>query len=199
MSTDSISVDQLRDRFRAQLARAATDADLKALHDEFLSRRSGAITGLMKTLGALPPEARREFGQLVNTLKTEIETALDEKRAALASTRRPAGAVDVTLPGRKLPMGRVHPLMRVRREVEDIFSHMGYEILEGPEVEDDFHNFEALNMPPDHPARDMQDTLYLDAPVVGGTWGAHRGRSPKRRSVRRRSCAPIPRRCRSGT
>src|SRR6185369_9810314 len=147
---------------------------LKALHDEFLSRKSGAVTGLMKTLGTLPPEARREFGQLVNTLKTEIETALDEKRAALASTRRPAGAVDVTLPGRTLPMGRVHPLMRVRNEVEDIFSHMGYEILEGPEVEDDFHNFEALNMPPDHPARDMQDTLYLAAPVIGGTWGAHR-------------------------
>ena len=179
MSTDSISVDQLRDRFRAQLARAATDADLKALHDEFLSRRSGAVTGLMKTLGALPPEARREFGQLVNTLKTDIETALDEKRAEFASTRRPAGAVDVTLPGRKLPMGRVHPLMRVRREVEDIFSHMGYEILEGPEVEDDFHNFEALNMPPDHPARDMQDTLYLDAPITGGTWGAHRGKIPE--------------------
>jgi phenylalanyl-tRNA synthetase alpha chain len=179
MSTDSISVDQLRDRFRAQLALAATDADLKALHDEFLSRKSGAVTGLMKTLGTLPPEARREFGQLVNTLKTEIETALDEKRAALASTRRPAGAVDVTLPARKLPMGRVHPLMRVRREVEDIFSHMGYEILEGPEVEDDFHNFEALNMPPDHPARDMQDTLYLDAPIAGGTWGAHRGKVPE--------------------
>jgi phenylalanyl-tRNA synthetase alpha chain len=179
MSTDSISVDQLRDRFRAQLVRAATDADLKALHDEFLSRKSGAVTGLMKTLGTLPADARRDFGQLVNTLKTEIETALDERRAAIEATRRPAGAVDVTLPGRKLPMGRVHPLMRVRREVEDIFAHMGYEILEGPEVEDDFHNFEALNMPPDHPARDMQDTLYLDAPIVGGTWGAHRGKIPE--------------------
>ena len=179
MSTDSMSVDQLRDRFRAQLARAATDADLKALHDEFLSRKAGAVTGLMKTLGALPPEARREFGQLVNTLKTEIETALDQTRAALESTRRPAGSVDVTLPGRRLPMGRVHPLMRVRHQVEDIFSHMGYEILEGPEVEDDFHNFEALNMPPDHPARDMQDTLYLDAPIAGGTWGAHRGKIPE--------------------
>jgi phenylalanyl-tRNA synthetase alpha chain len=80
----------------------------------------------------------------------------------------------VTLPGRELPLGRTHPLTRVRQEVEDIFTRMGYEILEGPEVEDDFHNFEALNMPPDHPARDMQDTLYLTAPVVGGTWGAHR-------------------------
>jgi phenylalanyl-tRNA synthetase alpha chain len=178
MSTDSISVDQLRERFRAQLARAATEADLKVLHDEFLSRKAGAVTGLMKTLGTLPAEARRDFGQLVNTLKTEIETTLEEKRSALESTRQPAGAVDVTLPGRMLPMGRVHPLMRVRREVEDIFAHMGYEILEGPEVEDDFHNFEALNMPPDHPARDMQDTLYLASPIPGGIWGAHRGKIP---------------------
>jgi phenylalanyl-tRNA synthetase alpha chain len=179
MSADSISIDQLRDRFRAQLTSASTAADLKALHDEFLSRKSGAVTGLMRTLGTLPPEARREFGQLVNALKAEIETALDDKRTALETTRQPAGAVDITLPGRRPPMGRVHPLMRVRREVEDIFAHMGYEILEGPEVEDDFHNFEALNMPPDHPARDMQDTLYLSTPIAGGTWGAHRGRVPE--------------------
>jgi phenylalanyl-tRNA synthetase alpha chain len=68
--------------------------------------------------------------------------------------------------------------MQVRQQVEDIFARMGYEVLEGPEVEDDYHNFEALNMPPDHPARDMQDTLYLDAPIVGGVWGAHAGRVP---------------------
>ena len=111
-------------------------------------------------------------------LKSEIESALEEKRMTLAATRPPAGAVDVTLPGRAPAIGRVHPLMRVREQVEDIFSRMGYEILEGPEVEDDYHNFEALNMPPDHPARDMQDTLYLGTPVAGGTWGAHRGKLP---------------------
>ena len=148
--------------------------DLKALDDEFLSRKSGSVTALLKTLGDAAAEARREFGALVNALKTEIEAALDEQaRPRSPSTRPPAGAVDVTLPGRELPLGRVHPLMRVRQQVEDIFTRMGYEILEGPEVEDDFHNFEALNMPPDHPARDMQDTLYLGAPIVGGTWGAH--------------------------
>jgi phenylalanyl-tRNA synthetase alpha chain len=86
--------------------------------------------------------------------------------------------VDVTLPGRPTPIGHVHPLMRVRQQVEDIFTRMGYEILEGAEVEDDFHNFEALNMPPEHPARDMQDTLYLAHPIVGGTWGAHRSPVP---------------------
>ena len=171
---DNPTIQEVREAFLAQLPSADAEQALKALHDAFLSRKSGQVTALMKTLATLAPEERRDFGQAVNTLKSEIEAAITEKRAALESTRQPAGAVDVTLPGRELPFGRIHPLMRVRRDVEDIFTHMGYEILEGPEVEDDFHNFEALNMPPDHPARDMQDTLYLDAPIVGGTWGAHR-------------------------
>ena len=171
---DAPSVDALRQQFQARLDAASTDADLKALADDFLGRKSGAVTALLKGLGALAPDERRAVGQAVNALKQEIADALDTRRAVLLASRPPAGAVDVTLPGRTRPMGRVHPLMRVRQQVEDIFSGMGYEILEGPEVEDDFHNFEALNMPPDHPARDMQDTLYLDAPIVGGTWGAHR-------------------------
>ena len=154
------TIEALRADFRARVASARTDAALKALHDEFLSRKSGSVTALLKQLGTLAPDLRREAGALVNELKTEIETALDEHRATLMASR-PAGAVDVTLPGRELPLGRIHPLMRVRQEVEDIFTRMGYEILEGPEVEDDFHNFEALNMPPEHPARDMQDTFYV--------------------------------------
>ena len=176
---DRSAIDDVRRQFQAKLASAANDKELKALTDEFLSRKSGAVTALMKNLGALPAEARREYGQLVNTLKSEIETALEEKRTAAAATRTPEGAVDVTLPGRELPIGRAHPLMRVRQQVEDIFMRMGYEVLEGPEVEEDYYNFEALNMPPDHPARDMQDTLYLTAPIVGGIWGAHRGTTPE--------------------
>ena len=174
LTLDRSAIASLQDDFRARLAAARTDTDLKILQDEFLGRKSGAVTALLKRLGSLPPDAKREFGALINTLKGEIETAIDERRTTLAASRAPVGAVDVTLPGRELPLGRMHPLMRVRQEVEDIFTRMGYEILEGPEVEDDFHNFEALNMPPDHPARDMQDTLYLAAPIVGGTWGAHR-------------------------
>ena len=161
---DRSTIEALRDRFRTRLEASETVTALKALQDHFLSRKSGTLTGLMKTLGSLPHEARREFGSLVNTLKTEIETAIEEKRRALETSRRPPGAVDVTL--------------RVRQQVEDIFTRMGYEILEGPEVEDDFHNFEALNMPPEHPARDMQDTLYLGTPIVGATWGAHRSPVP---------------------
>ncbi len=176
--TANPSIEELREAFHAQLSSASTDQALKGLNDAFLSRKSGSVTALLKSLATMPPETRREFGQRVNTLKAEIESALDARRASLEATRQPAGAVDVTLPGRAIPAGRVHPLMRVRQQVEDIFARMGYEILEGPEVEDDFHNFEALNMPPDHPARDMQDTLYLGVPIAGGTWGAHTGRVP---------------------
>ncbi|HLG55981.1 MAG TPA: phenylalanine--tRNA ligase subunit alpha [Vicinamibacterales bacterium] len=172
------AIDALRALYETRLAAVDTVAALKGLHDAFLSRKSGLVTEQMKTLGSLPPDARRAVGGLLNALKTEIETSIAEKHAALAASRPLAGAVDVTLPGRQLPGGRIHPLMRVRQQVEDIFTHMGYEILEGPEVEDDFHNFEALNMPPDHPARDMQDTLYLSVPIVGGTWGAHRSPRP---------------------
>jgi phenylalanyl-tRNA synthetase alpha chain len=168
------SIDALRSQFQSRLAAAANARDLKAIDDEFLSRKSGSVTALMQTLKSLPADERRAFGAAVNALKTEIETALAERRAAVEASRPPAGAVDVTLPGRDHTAGRIHPLMRVRQDVEDVFIRMGYEILEGPEVEDDYHNFEALNMPPDHPARDMQDTLYLGAPIVGGTWGAHR-------------------------
>jgi phenylalanyl-tRNA synthetase alpha chain len=175
---DRSEIEALRAQFKAKLSGAATDRDLKALTDEFLSRKSGSVTALMKNLATLPADAKREYGQLVNTLKSEIEAALEGKRTTLESSRPSAGAVDVTLPGRELPLGRIHPLMRVRQQVEDIFMRMGYEVLEGPEVEEDYYNFEALNMPPDHPARDMQDTLYLSAPIVGGTWGAHRGNTP---------------------
>src|SRR6187455_2365905 len=176
---DASTIDALRSQFQSRLAAAGTDRAIKALDDEFLGRKSGSVTALMQTLKSLPQEERRAFGAAVNALKTEIESALQERRAALESSRPPAGSVDVSLPGRERAAGRIHPLMRVRQDVEDIFSRMGYEILEGPEVEDDYHNFEALNMPPDHPARDMQDTLYLGAPIVGGTWGAHRGRLPE--------------------
>src|SRR5262245_15795055 len=98
---DRSAIDTLRAEFQARLTSASSDKELKALTDDFLSRKSGSVTGLLKNLGALPPGARREYGQLVNTLKSEIETALEEKRGSLESSRPPAGAVDVTLPGRE--------------------------------------------------------------------------------------------------
>lgn len=173
------AIEALRRLFEEQLPTASTEQALKGLHDTFLGRKAGKVTQALKGLASIAPDARRETGQQLNILKGEIERTLEERLSALAASRPPPGAVDVTLPGRKIAIGRIHPLMRVRQQVEDIFMRMGYEILEGPEVEDDYHNFEALNMPPDHPARDMQDTLYLAAPIVGGTWGAHRREIPE--------------------
>jgi phenylalanyl-tRNA synthetase alpha chain len=116
-------------------------------------------------LGSAPPADRPRLGQLVNALKHRIETELDARLAAAAQARPPKGAVDVTLPGRAVAIGHRHPLTFLREHIEAIFMRMGFLVIEGPELEDDYHNFEALNMPPEHPARDMQDTLYLASPV----------------------------------
>ena len=146
--------------FDAALAAARTAADLKALRDRFLSRKQGLVTLLLKSLATAAPDDRRAHGAAINALKARVETSLAEREAALEDSA-PAGAVDITLPGRVPLVGRRHPLTQVRERIEDIFLGMGYQIADGPELEDDWHNFEALNMPAEHPARDMQDTLYL--------------------------------------
>jgi phenylalanyl-tRNA synthetase alpha chain len=119
----------------------------------------------MARVGRATPDEKREIGRQANELKRAVETAVAARASLLAGNRRPKGAVDVTLPGRRAVLGSRHPLTLVREQVEDIFTHLGYQVLEGPEIEDDYHNFEALNMPVDHPARDMQDTLYLAEPI----------------------------------
>ena len=166
-------LEDIRRRFAEARQRVRTPADLQTLRDRFLGRARGEVTAALKRIGAQPPEARAAFGAAVNQLKQEIEAALAELQAGVGAAA-PAGAVDVTLPGRVPPIGRRHPLTQVRERIEDIFTSLGYAIIDGPELEDDWHNFEALNMPPDHPARDMQDTLYL-----AGTLPADaRGRRP---------------------
>lgn len=164
-SAPSAHIDALRAQFDQDLAQASGDAALRAVRDRYLARKGGLVSGLMKALGSAPPEARPLLGKLANDLKHSIEARLDERLAEATRTRPPAGAVDVTLPGRIPTIGHRHPLTLLRERIETIFSRMGFLIIEGPELEDDSHNFEALNMPADHPARDMQDTLYLASPV----------------------------------
>ena len=159
------SIDALREQFDRDLAAAATDADLRAVRDRYLARKGGLVSGLLKSLGSAPPAERPRLGQLANSLKQQIEERLDERITAAASARPPKGAVDVTLPGRQPALGHRHPLSILREQIEQIFTRMGFLVIEGPELEDDYHNFEALNMPPEHPARDMQDTLYLSKEV----------------------------------
>jgi phenylalanyl-tRNA synthetase alpha chain len=159
-------VADLRARFDEQLGQASSDNDLRTLKDQYLGRKGGAIASLMREVASAPATERPALGRLANELKTYIEETIAARRSALESSRPPVGAVDVTLPGRPAAVGHRHPLTVVRERLEAIFARQGYEILDGPETEDDYHNFEALNMPRDHPARDMQDTLYLREPFA---------------------------------
>ena len=170
MTTDS-DIARLRAEFEQDLARIKSESELQALRDKYLGRKQGAITSLLKSVASAPVELKPLLGKSANELKQAIEEQLAARRGALEASKAPVGAVDVSLPGRKPPIGRRHPLTLVREEIEAIFTRLGYQVLEGPEIEDDYHNFEALNMPADHPARDMQDTLYLACEVPGASDG----------------------------
>ncbi len=166
--TASSDIDRLRTEFQSGLDSVSGKRDLQDLHDRYLGRKRGALAALLKSVASAPPDTRRVLGSSANALKKEIEAALANKRDSLEAAQTPAGTVDVTLPGREAVLGHRHPLTILREEIESIFSSLGFEILHGPEAEDDYHNFEALNMPADHPARDMQDTLYLEEPLEAG-------------------------------
>ncbi len=165
MTSDPIQI--LLDSFREETARGVSSrADFERLKGRFLGRDKGLVPELFSKLKGLPPGERAAFGARANAAKTEIEEGVRRLGAEIegreAASRDRASAVDVTLPGRGTRTGGLHPITIVRRRIEDIFLRMGYSIADGPEVENDFHNFEALNFPPDHPARDSQDTLMVD-------------------------------------
>lgn len=163
-------IDGLRDELLSTIAAAADLAALEATRVAALGKK-GRITGLMKGLGGLDPEARREAGARLNALKDEIAAALEVRKGALeraALTERLARErIDVTLPVRPERTGRLHPISQTLDELIAIFADMGFTVAEGPDIEDDFHNFTALNIPPEHPARQMHDTFYLPAAADG--------------------------------
>jgi phenylalanyl-tRNA synthetase alpha chain len=165
MPDPEIHIDELRARFDRDLALATTEPDLRAVRDRYLARKGGLVSNLLKTLGSAPAGERPRLGQLANRLKQDIEEKLAPRLAEAEHARPPKDAVDVTLPGRMPRLGHRHPLTLLRDRIEAIFTRYGFLVIDGPELEDDYHNFEALNMPPEHPARDMQDTLYLASPV----------------------------------
>ena len=153
--------------FEAELARATSAREAQAVRDRFLGRKNSVVATWMQAIAAAPPEQKRDIGRFANELKQAIDIRWTEYQTAAAATARPAGAIDVTLPGRVPRLGHRHPLTVVRDRMEEIFMRMGFAIVEGSEAEDDWHCFDALNMPAEHPARDMQDTLYLATPVPG--------------------------------
>ncbi len=159
------SLEKLRSEALASIAEATSVEALDATRVELVGKK-GRITQQLRALGQMAPEERKRLGAELNALKQTVDEELKNRRAELEQAREAERArqevVDVTLPGRGRAPGARHPLSLTRERIEALFAQRGFEIVHGPEVEDDFHNFEALNVPPDHPARAMQDTFYLD-------------------------------------
>jgi phenylalanyl-tRNA synthetase alpha chain len=167
MSDLRAALEAVRATARERLA-AATDADaVDELRREVMGR-SGALTGLLRQLGTVPPDERRAIGQLANEVRAEIEAAIDERlgtlRGADLDARLRAEAIDMTGPGRPVRVGHLHPVLTLMRDLREVFHACGFEVFEGPEIETEEYNFELLNIPPDHPARDLWDTLYVAEP-----------------------------------
>ena len=153
---------QIGDQARAELANVNDAASLEAFRIQYLGRK-GSVTGMLSMIGKLPKEQKREGGQLANQIKQEITQAFDALKAELASsTKKSKPIVDVTLPGIGTGQGKSHIISQAVSELLEIFGRMGFDIVYGPEVEDEWHNFIALNIPPEHPARDPIDNFYVD-------------------------------------
>ena len=158
-------LEQLVAQATAEFAGIADAAALEQAKARYLGK-SGTVTELLKGLGRLAPEERKLAGATINGAKERIETALSTRREALRQAaleaQLRAEALDVTLPGRGLPTGGLHPVTRTLERIEALFRSIGFDVADGPEIEDDFHNFTALNTPENHPARSMHDTFYLE-------------------------------------
>ena len=158
-------MEQVLSEARSAIESAASLDGLNAVRIQFLGKK-GSIQSLMAEMKNLPREEKPAFGQKVNDLKNEVSRRIEEKQAELAKeaekARMAGEKIDITLPGDNLEIGTIHPLIMIQQQLEDLFLGMGYTVAEGPEVEQDHYNFELANIPKDHPARDMQDTFYID-------------------------------------
>lgn len=171
MTTTADPVQQLRSEALRALAQAADARALESWHVAYLGRKDGKLTGVLRGLSSLPIEDRKSVGAAANALKTELEAAYearadDLRRASIAQSLA-EGKIDVTLPPRPHSRGALHPVTQLKNRMLEAFVSMGFSVVEGPEVELDYYNFEALRIPQDHPARDMWDTLWVDETVQG--------------------------------
>jgi phenylalanyl-tRNA synthetase alpha chain len=145
------------------LASADSEHKLEAVRVEFLGKKKGRLRDLQALLGKVEPEQRPALGKRFNEVKNRVEGELEQRKQALSRPKVALSAIDITLPGSRLEQGRKHPLTQTIEEFKDIVGRLGFSVAEGPEIEDERHNFEALNIPPDHPARDPLDNFYLAA------------------------------------
>ena len=162
-------IDELAGQVEARLAQVKDNETLSAFWQEFLSK-NGKVPALMKGLRDVAPEQRPAMGKIINEFKGRVqaqyETAAARVRQAELAARNAAEAVDITMPAKTRPQGALHPITLVKNQIIDVFAGMGFEVFEAPEIDDDDHNFTRLNVPKDHPARDMQDTFYLTGDLL---------------------------------
>jgi phenylalanyl-tRNA synthetase alpha chain len=158
-------LEELSQGAKRRVLAAATAGELEAVRVEILGRK-GTLAAVSKDLGKLSPEERARAGKLLNAAKQSLEAAIEERQHAFAAAalqaRLDAEWMDLTLPAPGPRPGSIHPITQIQAEIEDLFTSLGFTVLSGPEVETEFNNFDALNIPPDHPARDMQDTFWLE-------------------------------------
>nr|WP_228350382.1 phenylalanine--tRNA ligase subunit alpha [Rhodocaloribacter litoris] len=165
--TENITMPDQFEALRQAIEAAPLDSEeaVDRFRIAYLSRKQGRITELLKQIPSVPPDERKAFGRQVNLLKRRVEERIEEAKARLRTARTtPKPEIDLTLPGRRPLTGSIHPLTRTLEDIKRVFGSYGFDVAEGPEIEDDWHNFTALNFPPDHPARDMQDTFFLEPP-----------------------------------
>src|ERR1700685_867266 len=148
------------------IAAARDPAALESVRIEFLGRKHGRLRDLQAVLGGLPPHERPAVGKQFNEVRSKVEAAFEARKADLARPKSVAGGLDITLPGTPLVPGRKHPLTQTIDEMKDIMGRFGFSVADGPELEDEWHNFQALNVPADHPARDPLDNFYVSAAGV---------------------------------
>jgi phenylalanyl-tRNA synthetase alpha chain len=162
-------LEELQKKAEEELSRAGTEEELLVIKTKYLGRK-GLLTGLLRNITSLPTEEKALFGKRSNEVKDILTAKIEDILQDIASRKRDETLlrerIDVTLPGRGIRYGRIHPVTQVSREICDIFAGLGFSVVEGPEVELDYYNFEALNIPKDHPARDMQDTFYVEENIV---------------------------------
>jgi len=152
---------QLKQEILAQIEKVKDEKVLRELEIKYLGRK-GQLTEILRSLKNLSEKEKKELGQLANEIKNEIQKSFEEAKTIILGKGGSGKFIDVTLPGKKVEKGHLHPLTIVQQELEDVFTSMGFMVLDGPELESDYYNFEALNIPKNHPARDMQDTFYID-------------------------------------
>jgi phenylalanyl-tRNA synthetase alpha chain len=181
----------LRDQAMAELEAAKSGDELRAWRVKYLGRQ-GAITLAARGIGTLPADVRAEVGKGVNEAMRALDEAVKAREVAVAAAHESAAPpLDVTLPGRNVPIGQVHPTTRALRDILGVFDSMGFRVVEGPEVEWDHYNFELLNIPADHPARDMWDTYWIDDPLNPGKILLRTHTSPNQARVMEKTDPPV--------